>query len=105
MANEDDVIVFDEEYRYATKQIMGYSDALTKMIMEYLICVNIILSEAIQDEKISSELRGIVEQVKSVIGDIRTICDEASKTCFMYVSEINVADDFLYEGGMNICLK
>ena len=64
MSNENDVIVFDEEYKYASKQIRAYSDALIKMIREYSICVNYILDEAIKDEKISSGLREIEEQLK-----------------------------------------
>lgn len=105
MSNENDVIVFDEEYKYASKEIKRYACALINMIIEYSICVNIILDEAIKDEKISLGLSGIEEQVKSVIGDIGTICDEASKACFEYVLEIEDADDFLYNGGLKIWLK
>lgn len=96
MSNEDDVIVFDEEYKYASKKINEYADALTKMISEYSICVNHILDEAIEDEKISSDLREIVEQVQNVMADIKTTCADASKVCFDYIVEINDADDFLY---------
>lgn len=96
MSNDNDVIVFDEEYKYASNKIEDYGNALIKMIREYSTCVNNILDEAIKDEKISSGLREIEEQLKDVIGDIRTICVEASKTGSDYIMEINDADDFLY---------
>lgn len=98
MSNDNDVIVFDEEYKYASKVIKEYAAALTKMITEYSTCVNNILDETIKDEKISSGLKEIVEQVKGVMGDIRTICVEASDACSEYVVEIDAVDNFLYQG-------
>ncbi|MBD5096185.1 MAG: hypothetical protein HDT40_04115 [Lachnospiraceae bacterium] len=105
MSNENDVIVFDEEYVYASMLIKKYGDELIKMIKAYSRCVDIILDEAIKDEKISSALREIRIQVKSVIRDIRITCDEASKACTDYIIEIENADDFLYKGGLNIWLN
>lgn len=96
MSNENDVIVFDEEYKYASKEIRAYCDALIKMIRQYSECVNHILNEAIKDEKISSGLREIQKQVKLVMADINTICFEASDVCSDYIIEIDDADNFLY---------
>ncbi len=96
MSNENDVIVFDEEYKYASKEIRAYCDALIKMIRQYSKCVNHILNEAIKDEKISSGLRGIEEQLKDLIGDIRATCVEATSACSDYIIEIDDADNFLY---------
>lgn len=108
MSNENDVIVFDEEYVYASVLIKKYGDELIEMIKAYSKCVDIILDEAIKDEKISLALGKIRMQVKSVIRDIRITCDEASKACTDFIIEIEDADDFLYKGGLKIwlnCLK
>ncbi len=96
MSNDNDVIVFDEEYKYASEEIKKYADELIKMTIAYSICVNRILDEAIKDEKISSGLREIEKRVRNVMVNIRTICDEASKACSDYIVEIDNADDFLY---------
>lgn len=105
MSNENDVIVFDKEYIYASMLIKKYGDALIEMIDAYLECVDKIFHETIKDKKISSALKELILQVESVIGDIRITCDEASKACSDYIIEIEDADDFLYKGGIEIWLN
>lgn len=102
MSNENDVIVFDKEYVYASMLIKKYGDELIKMIKAYSKCVDYILDEAIKDKKISLALGKIMIQVQNVIQDIRITCDEASKACSDYIIAIEDADDFLYKGGAKL---
>lgn len=96
MSNENDVIVFDEEYIYAAKEIENYCSALVKMIDRYSASVNTILNQAIQDEVISSRLSELLAKVESVKTTIETTGEEAAATCRTYISEIDKADNFLY---------
>lgn len=96
MAKEKDVIVFDEEYRYASKEIKNYCNSLVMMISQYSKCVNIVLEKAIKDDKISSNLKNVLEQVEDVKEEISLISTKATSACLGYISEIDSADDFLY---------
>lgn len=96
MASKNDILVFDEEYNYASKEIVAYCDELVHMIEIYSKSVNIVLEKAIKDEKISANLREIVTKVDSVKGEIKSIGKQAANICKNYISEIDTADDFLY---------
>lgn len=91
-----DVIVFDDEYIYAAKEVKGYSDALVKKIDAFVRDVNVILEKAINDKEISSKLENLIVEVESVKGEIEASGQSVSKACKDYVKEIDAADQFLY---------
>ena len=96
MSKSQDVIVFDEEYSAAARAISGYGDALIQMIQDYNTSLETILEVAIQDEKISTQLRAIVEQLHPMKSHIETLSKEAKSFCENYVAEIDETDQFLY---------
>ena len=96
MANTDDIIVFDVEFQNAAKDLKGYCDALTKLIDSYVGNINTILTQAIQDEIISSNLNNMAIQVGALKGEIAAEGLKMQRACKMYISEIDEADDFLY---------
>lgn len=96
MNKNRDVIVFDEEYSFAANRISGYGDALIQLIEGYTTNLETILEVAIQDEKISTQLRVIVEQLEPMKSRIESLCKEAKSLCETYVTETDSADQFLY---------
>ena len=96
MNKNHDVIVFDEEYSFAANGISNYGNALIQLIEGYTTSLETILEVAIQDEKISTQLREIVAQLAPMKSDIERLCKEAKSLCETYVTEIDSADQFLY---------
>lgn len=96
MTTSDDVIVFDEEYTYAAREIEDYCAALVQMIERYSKCINTILDKAIQDNAISFKLQSLVNEVESIKPEITAIGTEVAAACRDYINEIDSADRFLY---------
>lgn len=96
MADSSDVIVFDEEYSFAANEISDYGEALIKLIDGYTQNIEIILEDAVKDEKISEKLRAIIELLTPLKPHIESICKEAQSLCTSYVAEIDSTDQFLY---------
>lgn len=96
MINESDVIVFDQEYTYAAKQIKDYCAVLVELMESYNNCINDVLENAIKDKKITEKLQGIVSAVEEIKPSVETIGEQASDFCGNFVSEIDIADKFLY---------
>lgn len=96
MNSSRDVIVFDEEYMNASKEMKDYCEALINKIDSYSKSVNVILEKAINDEKISENLRDIISHVETLKTEIEAIGQKASEACRDYVNEIDEADRFLY---------
>lgn len=96
MNKNHDVIVFDEEYSFAANGISNYGNALIQLIEGYTTSLETILEVAIQDEKISTQLREIVAQLEPMKSHIESLCKEAKSLCETYVTEIDSVDQFLY---------
>ena len=73
-----------------------YGNALIQLIEGYTTSLETILEVAIQDEKISTQLREIVAQLEPMKSHIESLCKEAKSLCETYVTEIDSADQFLY---------
>lgn len=96
MLNENDLIVFDQEYTNAAKQINDYCAAIVELIEKYSRCVNTILEKAIKDEKITTRLQELISNVEAVKPEVESIGEQASASCSQFVSDIDNADKFLY---------
>ncbi len=96
MPNSKDVLVFDDEYTFAAKEIKNYCNALNSMITEYSNAIHNITANAVIDEKIHKQLSNLIVQIESVKPDIDSISSQASKISKEYINEIDKADDFLY---------
>lgn len=94
--SDKNIIVFDEEYAYAAKEILDYGNALISYIDKYTKLVNRILEKAIIDVEISLRVLGIVNRVEALKSVLETISKEASSLCKSYVEEIDNADKYLY---------
>lgn len=69
---------------------------MIQLIEGYTTSLETILEVAIQDEKISTQLREIVAQLEPMKSHIESLCKEAKSLCETYVTEIDSADQFLY---------
>lgn len=95
MVNKGDLIVFDQEFNYASKQIREYGNELTRRMNRYCEIVLTIMNAAIQDELITAQLTELVDKVmraRIYLGS----AEGAAKACTSYVQEIDKADQFLY---------
>lgn len=93
---ENDLIVFDVEYKYASDGIKKYCSALKSMINSYICNMNAIMENAIKDKEITFELKKIVSEMPSFCRVIEDISEQASVLCSKFDAEIDSADDFLY---------
>lgn len=92
----NDVIVFDEEYKYAKNYLQAYGKALIRLIDAYTSNLEAILDFAIKDELISNELRKQISEVRSLKSCIKDTTDNAGRKCTAFIDEIDKADKFLY---------
>lgn len=96
MSREENLMVYDEEYEAAAKYLREYCDSLLQLIDSYENIVNVILNNAIKDEKISKTIRDRVEKIKTAKTEITEVRDTVPGMCTLFVSNIDVTDDFLY---------
>ncbi len=96
MVNEGDLIVFDQEFNYAAKQIRNYSDALNHRMDKYTSILREITASAIQDELIVARLEDLASAVEAVRTQVEGAGKTAGRLCTSYVQQIDEADRFLY---------
>ena len=96
MAVQNDVVVYDDEFKMIYKYISKYCDGLINVIDTYKKNVDYILEAAIRDEKISQELNNLANNVVKVKSGLETIKKDACKLCLDYLYDIDKADDYLY---------
>ena len=96
MTNPEDLIVFDGEYQYASRELKKYGKELKIFVEKYVSIVTYITENAIKDPRISSRLLRIVEKAKALEPQIDALTTSAAAECTNFVSEIDAADQFLY---------
>lgn len=96
MADSGDLIVFDEEYDFAKKEIKEYGESLAKLMNSYVCKVKYVMDSAIKDELITEALQNLIEQINPLMSIVNEITQQISNDCESFVREIDAADDFLY---------
>lgn len=91
-----DLIVYDEEIRYAKRCIIAYGKALITIMNNYTSGLETILDTAIKDDLISEELRNLIEKVNAIKPDVSESVEKAGHSCENYIQAIDAADQFLY---------
>lgn len=93
---EDDLIVFDDEYQYASTEFDDYCQALINHMDSYCEIMNSIVSEAVMDEKISANLKSLISGVEEAKKHIENERNDLRENCKTFVEKIDEADSFLY---------
>lgn len=93
---DKNVVIYDEEFKHAAKEIDGYCQALINYMETYKKSINEIRKSVIKDVLISAKLEILSGRVEDIRISIKNIADKAPKNCKKYVSEIDKADKFLY---------
>lgn len=96
MSSPNDVIVFDEEYKSASKQISTYGEALIIYIETFNNCIKTIDEIAIKDKEISEKLSNLVLKIEELKPSLEDIIERGKQLCKEYINEIDAADQFLY---------
>lgn len=96
MEYDYDIIVFDEEYAYAQKEIDGYGKALQILIKEYTSILKNIVKYSIKDELIAEELNKIIQNVEPLASRIFVLKNDIKNKCMLFPGVIDSADKFLY---------
>lgn len=96
MADSSDLIVFDQEYYYAKREIKEYGEALVKLMDDYITKVRFVMDEAINDELITEALQALIDQISPLKEIVEGVTQQVSSDCENFVRGIDAADDFLY---------
>ncbi len=97
MATKNDVLIFDEEIRYAADRITEYCKFLDEKTAGINECITeIITNEIIVDREIAGGLQRISQELEKQRGFVSTIASDAPGTLRSFMDEIDKADSFLY---------
>ena len=91
-----DIIVCDEEYEFAAKKIDEYCNYLCGVISDYCLSLDMIMQDAIVDNKIDEKIKNIVVQMRLCQTKIERVGKEVPVKCRQYIKDIDKADSFLY---------
>lgn len=96
MASKSNLGVSDREFIQAGNAIVTYAEKLESMIVAYCTSLKTVCDSAIQDQKITAQLKELSDQVDALRTPLHEIAEQAKKDCKKFVSEIDKADKFLY---------
>lgn len=93
-----DVVVIDKVYSDEGKQIRKQCSAINDTIVGYKQCLVNIADNAIVSGSVNEALRIYISYVCSLVDVASDLGNKYENMCRMFISDIESADDYLYEG-------
>lgn len=91
-----DVIIIDNNFQDAAKEIKEYGSHLASMTQEYARILDYITAEAIMDDQIAPNIQNIADQVRKIGPVIEEQTDKIEYMLNDFINQIDEADQFLY---------
>ena len=91
-----DLIVVDEDYNFAAKELQEYCTFLKKAAGDYRDIMDRIIRDAVKDELIANGLINIHFRITPIADEIDAIGAALSADATSFVGEIDAADDLIY---------
>lgn len=93
----EDLLVFDNEYKYAKDEIKDYSKEIHRQMLEYKACIMYILeNDIIKDTNVVRALKNILEEIDDMSEDVLSIGERMFTLCGDYIKQLDKDDEFLY---------
>jgi len=93
----DDLLVFDNEYKYAKDEIKDYSKVICDQMKQYAISVRYIIENGgIKDGNVISSLEEVLSKIDNMQEEVVEIGKKASSLCDDYIKTLDKNDDYLY---------
>jgi len=93
----EDLLVFDNEYKYAKDELKDYSQEICNQLKSYAASTQFVIeNDGIKDENVIRALEEILSKIDEITQEVTNIGEASSKLCDEYTKTLDKDDDFLY---------
>ena len=90
------LVIVDDEYALAAKNIVAYGNNLKRIIDEYVNIMSYVNTSAISDVEICKAIQSLLISTGNFSAVIQDITADIFNKMNKFIEEVDAADDFLY---------